>query len=51
MKAKHRSNLVLRKWSQDGYFFKQNQVCKVPDDFIDNIERIHVNDLTVDEFI
>lgn len=22
MKSKHRTNLLLRKWSQDGYFFK-----------------------------
>ena len=24
MKSKHRTNLLLRKWSQDGYFFKQS---------------------------
>jgi len=51
MKSKHRTNLLLRKWSNDGYFFKQNQVLKVGPEFIDNIERIHVNDLTVEQFI
>lgn len=51
MKSKHRTNLLLRKWCQDQYFLKQNDVCKVPDDFIDNIERIHVDDLTVEQFI
>ena len=53
MKTKHRSNLLLRKWSSDGYFFKQNELLKVhdPKNFTDTIERIHVNDLTVDEFI
>lgn len=30
MKSKHRTSLPLRKWSQDGYFFKQNEVCKIP---------------------
>lgn len=24
MKSKHRTNLLLRKWSQDRYFFKQS---------------------------
>lgn len=51
MKSKHRTNLLLRKWSQDGYFFKQNDVLKIGPDFVDNIERIHVNDLTVEQFI
>ena len=51
MKSKHRTNILLSKWSQDGYFFKQKEVLKVGDDFNDTIERINVNDLTVDEFI
>lgn len=50
MKSKHRTNLLLRKWSQDGYFFKQQEVLKIGPDFIDNIERIHVDDLTVEQF-
>lgn len=53
MKTKHRSNLLLRKWSSDGYFLKQNEILKVhdPKNFIDTIERIHVNDLTIEQFI
>lgn len=53
MKSKHRSNLLLRKWSADGYYFKQNELLKVhdPERFVDTIERIHVNDLTVEQFI
>jgi len=51
MKSKHRTNLLLRKWSQDGYFFKQNDVLKIGPDFVDDIERIHVNDLRFVQFI
>ena len=51
MKTKHRSNLLLRKWSNDGYFFKQAEVLKIGPDFVDNIERIHVDELTVEQFI
>ena len=53
MKSKHRSNLILRQWSADGYWQKQNDLLKVhdPETFTDTIERISVNDLTVEEFI
>ena len=53
MKSKHRSNLLLRKWSADGYWCRQNDLLKVKDPatFTDTIERISINDLTVDEFI
>ena len=52
MKSKHRSHLLLRKWSQDGYWCRQNEVLKVNDpSFTDTIERVHINDLTVEEFI
>ena len=52
MKTKHRSELLLKKWSQDGYWCRQNEVLKVKDpSFVDTIERIHVNDMTVEEFI
>lgn len=53
MKSKHRSNLLLRQWSADGYWQKQNELLKVhdPEVFTDTIERIGVNDLTVEEFI
>ena len=53
MKSKHRSNLILRQWSADGYWQKQNDLLKVhdPETFTDTIERISINDLTVEEFI
>ena len=52
MKSKHRSHLLLRKWSQDGYWCRQNEILKVNDpSFTDTIERVHINDLTVEEFI
>ena len=53
MKSKHRSNLLLRQWSQDGYWCRQNDLLKVKDPkvFKDTIERIHVDDITVDDFI
>lgn len=53
MKSKHRSNFLLRKWSQDGYWCRQNEVLKVqdPESFTDTIERVNANDLTVEEFI
>ena len=53
MKSKHRSNLLLRKWSQDGYWCRQNDILKVndPQTFTDTIERVNINDLTVEEFI
>ena len=52
MKSKHRSSLLLRRWSEDGYWQKQNDVLKVhdPATFTDTIERVNVNDLTVEEF-
>ena len=50
MKSMHRSSMLLKDWSKDGYWRKQNEVLKVhdPDTFIDTIERIGVNDLTVE---
>ena len=53
IKSMHQSSLLLRNWSQDGYWCRQNEVLKVndPDSFRDTIERINVNDLTVEEFI
>lgn len=52
MKSKHRSNLLLRKWSQDGYWCRQNDLLRVREPgFTDTIERVNVNDLTVEEFI
>ena len=52
MKSKHRTEMLLRKWAQDNYWQRQNEILKIKDDsFVDTIERIHVNDITVDEFI
>ena len=52
MKAKHRSELLLRKWSQDGYWCRQDDVLKINDpSFVDTIERVHVKDITVEEFL
>ena len=53
MKSKHRSGLLLKNWSRDGYWCKQNELLKMHDPavFTDTIERIHVNDITVEEFI
>lgn len=53
MKSKHRSGMLLKNWSRDGYWCKQNELLKVHDPavFTDTIERIHVNDITVEEFI
>ena len=53
MKSKHRSGLLLKNWSRDGYWCKQNELLKVEDPavFTDTIERIHVNDISVEEFI
>jgi hypothetical protein len=52
MKSKHRSSMLLRKWSTDGYWCRQNELLKVhdPANFTDTIERINVNELTVEEF-
>lgn len=53
MKSKHRSSLLLRKWSIDGYWCRQNDVLKIEDpaSFTDTIERVHINDITVEEFM
>ena len=56
VKLKHRSSLKLNDWIRDGYFFKQGQVCdkylrnEVPE-FVDSVERIHVDSITDEEFI
>jgi hypothetical protein len=54
MKSKHRSELLLRKWAQDGYWCRQDEALnafKSDPNYTDTIERVHVNDLTVEEFI
>ena len=49
-KAKHRTEILLPEWSRDGYFKKQDQVLRA-DTFPDNIERIHIDNISVQEFI
>ena len=48
IKSKHRTDTVLSAWSGDDYWTKQKETLKLPKDFKDEIERIHVNDLTVE---
>ena len=56
MKSKHRTETLLKSWSADNYYLKQNeknnyQAVPIPEDFQDNIDRVHVNDLTIEQFI
>ena len=56
VKLKHRSSLKLEDWQRDGYYAKQDQICDrilrgEDPDFKDTIERIHVDDISVEEFI
>lgn len=55
IKLKHRSSLKLEDWQKSDYFHKQDQICDsiLRDEnpnFRDTIERIHVDDYTVEEF-
>ena len=50
-KCKHRTEFNLKEWSEDNYYSKQDKALSLPADFKDEIERIHVNDITVEEFI
>lgn len=50
MKTMYRSQKLLKDWSKDGYWQRQREVLKIsdPERFTDTIERINVNDLTVE---
>ena len=52
-KVKHRGGHLLRHWSKDGYWCRQNDILKVkdPETFEDTIERVNVNDVSVEDFI
>lgn len=50
LKSKHRTDTLLEKWFTEKYYSKQPEIFKLPEDFRDEIERVHVNDLTVEEF-
>jgi len=49
IKAKHVTDRLLKNWSADEYFEKHDKVLtKLPKD---SIERIHANNITVEEFL
>lgn len=50
IKSKHRTSLLLRNWSKDNYWYKQDKALDVST-LIDSIERVHVDKITVEEFI
>lgn len=56
IKLKHRSSLKLEDWQRDGYFGKQDKVLDrvlrgEDPTFKDTIERINVDDISVEEFL
>lgn len=53
IKCKHRNGYLLRNWIKDGYWCRQNDVLKVkdPDTFQDTIERVNINEITVEQFM
>ena len=50
IKSKHRTSLLLKNWSKDNYWYKQDKALDVST-LIDSIERVHVDKITVEEFI
>lgn len=56
VKLKHRTSLTLDQWCEGLYFERQNEICdKVlrgeDPSFQDTIERIHIDQYSVDEFL
>lgn len=56
VKQKHRSSLKLEDWQKDRYYEKQGYVCDrvlngQDPTFQDTIERVHVDQITPEEFI
>lgn len=56
VKLKHRSSLSLDDWQRDRYYEKQDYVCDrilrgEDPSFKDTIERVHVDEITVEEFL
>jgi hypothetical protein len=43
--------LLVKDWSDDKYFHTQEKTLELPKDFKDNIERVNINDLTLEEFL
>lgn len=50
-KAKHRTEFLMREWVEDNYYKKQDKALSLPEGFKDEIERVHANDITVEDFI
>jgi len=46
MKSKHRSNLLLKDWSRDEYWRRQDEVLH--DKVADTIDRVSINDITAE---
>ena len=49
MKSKHRSNLLLKDWSRDEYWRRQDEVLH--DKVVDTIDRVSINDITAEQFL
>lgn len=47
-KAKHRTGMLLKDWSRDKYWQRQAEVLQ---ECHDNIQRVHIDKITPDEFI
>ena len=41
----------MKEWSEDMYFKKQDKALSLPEGFKDEIERIRIDEVTVEEFI
>jgi len=48
-KTKHRTNLLLKNWSKDQFWYKQDQVLH--SNIVDNIQRVHIDKISIDQFI
>jgi hypothetical protein len=46
MKSKHRSNLLLKDWSRDEYWRRQDEILH--EKVVDTIERVNINDITAE---
>jgi histone arginine demethylase JMJD6 len=41
----------MKEWVEDNYYKRQDKALSLPEGFKDEIERVHVNDITVEEFV
>ena len=56
VKLKHRTSLYLDEWCNGNYYKKQDEICDrilrgEDPNFKDTIERVHIDNITVEEFI